>query len=179
MIHILTPYRTDKDLGKAYNDACALIPSGDWICLMDLDCMFLTPDAPAIMQQYVDLHPETGVFTAYCNRVSHLAGVQMLDGKPDNDDRMRVHIESAIKQRAIFPSITPILRGEISGYLMLFSKEIWENNKFDEGIGCLAVDTYWSRRIVKQGKSIMRMDAVYVWHTYRIWKEITDKTHLK
>lgn len=178
-MHILTPYRADKDLGKAYNDACALIPKGEWICLMDIDCMFLTPDAPEIIAKYIEMYPETGVFTAFCNRVSRLAGVQMLEGSPSEDDRMRIHIEKAMVQRAVFPSITPILRGEISGYIMVFNQKTWENNRFDEGIGCLAVDTYWSRRIIEQGKQIMRMDAVYVWHTYRIWKEITDKSHLK
>jgi len=175
MIHILTPYRTDKDLGKAYNDACSLVPDGDWICLMDIDCMFLTPDAPEIMQKYVEMYPETGCFTAYTNRISPLSFEQLWNKRVSEDGEIRHHIELAMNLRSNFPSVTPVLRGEISGYLMLFSKETWEKNKFDEGIGCLAVDTFWSRRV----QDIKRMDAVYVWHTYRIWKEMNDKTHLK
>lgn len=178
MIHILTPYRTDKDLGKAYNDACALIPKGDWICLMDIDCMFLTPDAPELMQKYVDKWPETGVFTALCNRVSPLSFEQLWGGKPSNDADMLHHIEIAQLLVSNNPTVKPLLRGEISGYLMLFSRETWEQNPFDEGIGCLAVDTFWSRRIVASGKDIKVMQNIYVWHTYRIWKSITDKTHL-
>jgi GT2 family glycosyltransferase len=179
MIHIITPFRGDKDLGKAYNDAINLIPDEDWICVMDIDAMFLTPDAPVMMQKYVDLHPETGVFTCFCNRVGSLAVEQVLGGRVSEESNMLFHIERAQVQRAVFPKVTPILRGEISGYLMLFSKETWKSNKFDEGIGCLAVDTYWSRRIIEQGKDIKRMDGIYIWHTYRLWKSITDKSHLK
>lgn len=179
MIHILEPYRTDKDLGKAYNDAISLIPDEDWVCVKDIDCMFLTPDAPAMMQKYVELHPNTGVFTCFCNRVSPLAYEQLLGGRVSEESNMLFHIEKAQAQRSIFPKITPILRGEISGYIMLFSKKTWLENKFDEGIGCLAVDTYWSRRIIEQGKSIVRMDGIYIWHTYRLWKAINDKEHLK
>lgn len=179
MIHIITPYREDKDLGKAYNRACELIPDGDWICLMDIDAMFLTPDAPAMMQRYVDLYPQTGVFTCLTNRVSHLAFEQLYEGHPSSEDSILVHIGIATRQRNLLPQSTIIRRGEISGYLILFSKETWQQNKFDEGIGCLAVDTFWSRRIIQMGKDIRRMDAIYIWHTYRLWKDIKDKEHLK
>jgi len=179
MIHILTPYREDKDLGRAYNEACVLIPDGDWICLMDIDTMFLTPDAPQMMAKYVELYPQTGVFTCFTNRISHLAHEQLLFNQVSDNDSILHHIEIATKQRNLLPQSTIIRRGEISGYLLLFNKETWKENKFDEGIGCLAVDTFWSRRIIRMGKDIRRMDAIYLWHSYRIWKTINDKTHLK
>lgn len=176
MLHIITPYRPDKDLGKAYNDAISLIPDGDFVCLMDIDAMFLTPDAPEMIEKYAEMHPDS-LLTCYCNRVSPLAHEQLLGGVSENSDILH-HIEKAQKQKLLFPRSTKIHRGEISGYLMVFKKDLWEQNKFDEGIGCLAVDTFWSRRFIVMGRDIIRMDAVYIWHTYRIWKDIKDKSHL-
>lgn len=145
---------------------------------MDIDCMFLTPDAPELMAKYVEKWPETGVFTALCNRVSALAFEQLFGIYPSENPDIVSHIHIARNLASRELEFKPLLRGEISGYLMLFSRETWENNPFDEGIGCLAVDTFWSRRIVASGKDIKVMQNIYVWHTYRIWKSITDKTHL-
>lgn len=177
MIHILTPYRADKNLGKAYNDAIALLPDDAMICLMDIDCMFLTPEQPAIIEDYLKQN-QNALFTCYTNRVSNLATVQILGGKASDNPNILDHI--AIAQDILkYTTSDPILRGEISGYLMAFHKKLWIDNKFDEGVGCLGVDTHWSRRVVKSGAPILRMNAIYVWHTYRLWKDIKDKEHLK
>ncbi len=53
MIHLVHPFRADKNLGKAYNEAFRNCPDGDWLCLMDWDVMLLTHDAVSIMQNTV------------------------------------------------------------------------------------------------------------------------------
>lgn len=38
MIHHITPYRLDKDLGAAYNEAFRYVGPNDWICFgVDID----------------------------------------------------------------------------------------------------------------------------------------------
>lgn len=177
MLHIITPYRTDKNLGKAYNDAIALLPGDCFVCLTDIDLLFLTPEQPAIIEGYCNRFPNA-LLTCFTNRVSNLAGVQMLGGSASDNPNILDHINIA-QQIKGDDTVTPILRGEISGYLMAFHKSLWDEIKFDEGIGCLAVDTYFSRKVVKSGRKILRMNGVYVWHTYRMWKDIKDKSHLK
>jgi len=46
MIHYLTPYSTDKNIGKAYNEAIGALVTApnDWVVVMDGDISFLTPE---------------------------------------------------------------------------------------------------------------------------------------
>lgn len=175
MITVCTPYSTEKNLGKAYNQAARDITT-DWICFIDHDVMFLTPDAIAIMHKYVKMYPDTGLFTCFTNRIHPLATDQLLDGVMDND-RVRHHQMIAHDRKAVFPSATEI-HHPISGFLMLFSKKTWEEIKFWETGQCLGVDNQFSADILNRGLPILRMDALYVWHSYRL-NDIKDKTHLK
>src|SRR5688572_16812150 len=115
MIHYLTPYRKDKDLGKAYNEAirdtdCIL---GDWICLMDIDVMFLTPDGPAIIEKYIDdlKMNDVGMLTCYTNRVG--SKEQLLAGKISGNTDILHHIRIA-EQRKAHSTLTE-LKDDISG----------------------------------------------------------------
>ncbi len=62
--------------------------------------------------------------------------------------------------------------------LMLLSKKAWKENPFTEDLKCLGVDSEISIRLREQGKTILRMDGLYVWHTYRLMNGIRDKQHL-
>ncbi len=69
MIHCVHPFRQDKNLGKAYNEAFKRCPDQDWLCLMDWDVMLLTHDAINIMTKYTEDYPDTGIFTCLTNRL--------------------------------------------------------------------------------------------------------------
>ncbi len=175
MIHVCTPYATDKNLGRAYNQAVRDC-SAEWICVIDHDVMFLTPDAITIMHKYVELYPTTGLFTCFTNRIHPLAKAQLLGDVSDNDS-VRFHQAIANNQKIEFPRITEISQ-PISGFLMLFSRKTWSRIKFRETGECLGVDNQFSGDILAAGLSILRMDALYVWHSYRL-DDIRDKSHLK
>lgn len=177
-IHILIPFATDKDLGKAYNEGCSLVPDGDWICLLDHDVMFLTPDSINIMYGYVERNPDAGLLTCYTNRI-HPISPQLLCGFGDvGGTNIIHHINVAEKQKQKLYNVTPLDKN-ISGFLMLFSKETWKQHPFKEGAGCLGIDTAFWQAIVGAGKKILRMDGLYVWHTYRLQNGINNKDHLK
>ena len=175
-VHILKPYDLNKNLGKAYNEAMSLIPDGDWACLMDLDTMFLTPDAGTILTNYVSKYPETGLFTCLTNRIHTLQRQQLLFSSPSEVDSIRYWIKEAerVKESAYY--VTTLHR-EISGFLMMISKETWNEVKFSEDGLCLGVDNDFSLSIIASGRDIKRMDGLLVWHTYRL-RDITDKSHL-
>lgn len=177
MIHILKPFRPDKNLGRAYNEAMQMIPDGEWACLCDLDTCFLSPDAGTVLHEYVKRFPDTGLFTCYTNRVHELAVEQLYAGRISDNLDMRHHHEIAEVQKKHLYSVTPIDH-PISGYLMMVKKEVWKETKFMEGHGCLGVDNFFSAAILAKGLKILRMDGLYLWHSYRIMNGVRNKTHL-
>lgn len=179
MIHCIHPYRIDKNLGKAYNDAFKNCPEEDWLCLMDWDVMFLLHDAIAVMEEYVTKYPGTGIFTCYTNRIHTGAKDQLWGGVVNTDADIKQHIGIAA-HAAIFGVLdeSAEIKHHISGMLMLISKKTWNEIKFSEDGKCLGVDNDFSDRVLAAGKKILRMNRIYVWHTYRLMQGMRDKSHL-
>jgi GT2 family glycosyltransferase len=176
-VHISIPYRLDKNLGKAYNQVMARIPEGDAACFIDYDVMLLTPDAGRILYEYANSQPES-LLTCFTNRISPLSRRQLLNGAVSGETDIKKHIALAEDQRKLLYQVTPIQR-DISGMLMVIPKSLWVEHPFDESQKCLGVDTYYGRRIREAGRKILRMNGLYVFHTYRLLTGITDKTHLQ
>lgn len=176
-IHVCTPFSREKNLGRAYNEAFARCPENDWLCLIDHDVMFLTPDAIKIMHEYIEAFPHAGLFTAFTNRIHQLAVNQLFLGSPSNDFDVKNWAYRAKMQAKTALKVTEI-KHPISGFLMLVSKRTWNEIKFMEIGECLGVDNYFSNAILKAGKQIYRMDRIIVWHSYRL-ENILDKSHLR
>jgi hypothetical protein len=175
MIHYTTPYRTDKDLGRAYNDSMRLCQHDyTHVCLMDGDVMFLTPNWGTIVEEYASEYPDA-VLTCRTNRIHHLSK-QLLPGRTD------ASIEGLITEATFINykrTVTPILPGEgMSGFLMVVPVLLWQQIPFKEGIGCLGVDSQFRIDVHNAGKQILIMDGLLVWHTYRLATGVNDKTHL-
>jgi len=177
-VHIIKPYDLDKDLGKVYNEEMSRIPEGDWACLMDLDTMFLSPDAGHILHGYAEKYSHAGLLTCYTNRIHPKAPDQLLDGVVSENLLLDYHMERAYHQKRLLFNATP-LNHEVSGFLMMVSKATWNEVKFKQGGKCLGVDNQYCWDLLAAKKSIYRMDALYVLHLYRLKNGITDKTHLK
>jgi len=177
-VRIVKPYSITKNLGQAYNEAMSRIPDGDWACLMDYDCMFLTPDCGQILHTYANKFQDAGLLTCYTNRIHPSATNQLLEGVFNENLSIDYHIALAERQKRNLYCATE-LKKEVSGFLMMIKKETWNEVKFREGIGCLGVDNHYCWDLMAKGKSIYRMDGLYVWHSYRIKNGITDKTHLR
>lgn len=178
-VHFMTPYRSDKNLGRAYNEAMSLIPDGDGACIRDIDTLFLTPDQPAIIEQYAKEYPGS-VLTCFVNRVSQLSRLQLLGETVSEDSDIRNHIKLAEQQQEkhrITRSVHEITR-DISGTLMVVPKSVWDKVPFPENGGCLGVDTLWNRQVRAVGVKILRMNSVYIWHTYRMSQGVANKKHL-
>ncbi len=91
---------------------------------------------------------------------------------------MEHHIRAAEAQTAELYKVTR-LRSHFSGFLMLLSRQLWDQVKFTEELACLGVDTDYRKRLERAGKQIWRMDGLYVWHSYRLLTGIKDKKHLQ
>lgn len=177
IVHDIIPFAQDKNLGRAYNKAMALIPEGDWACIRDADTLFLTSDAGNIIHEYATRFPAAGILTCWTNRISTLSD-QLYGGAINEDSDIRNHIVIAEKQKNHLYNIKPVER-VISGFLMMISKDTWKDNNFVENRKCLVVDNIFSRRILEKGKQILIMDGLYIWHSYRLINGIMDRSHLK
>lgn len=173
---IIKPYRQDKDLGKAYNETMQMIPENGHACLMDIDTMFLTPQQPGIILQYIEKYPNA-VLTCYTNRISPISK-QLYHGQVNNNPDVLVHINTATKMQ-LQPLKVRMIGNAISGFLMVIPKSVWNKFKFIEGIGCLGVDTWFSRECHRRRIPILLMETLYVFHIYRIENGIYDRSHLK
>lgn len=175
-IHVCTPFSLDKNLGEAYNEAFSRCPDDDWLCLIDYDVMFLTPNSIPIMYQYVMSYPHTGMFICRTNRINAYNNFQLAEGEPSENDSIRYWQQVAKEREKRVPETTNIV-DVVSGFLMLVSKKTWSQNKIFANGRCLGVDNDFSRKILNSGKKILCMEGLVVWHSYRL-NDIHDKSHL-
>ena len=177
-VHIIKPYALDMNLGKAYNDTISLFPDEDWICVCDYDTMFLTPNCGEILHNYAEMFPDFGVLTCWTNRIHGMSTHQLYGGKINEDDSIRNHIKVAEDVQNDLYTVTD-LGTEISGFLMMFSKQTWNKIKFKESGKALGVDNWFAWDLLAAGYKVGRMNGLYVWHTYRLKNGVLDKSHLQ
>lgn len=169
-IHYFTPYATDGNIGKAYNEACSLVSDPeDWIVIRDGDTMFLTPDWGKQIEANIKAHGEQyGLIGAVTNRIrsphQRPTHVDMF-----NEMDMKKHYEVALDlSRKQHLTITPT-QLEVAGFFMAFQKKTWDKVKFRENTRLF--DVHFSDDTAKIGvkKGILR--GLYILHSYRIWAE--------
>lgn len=183
MILDIIPYSTEKNLGKAYNEAMSLIHYGDHICFRDGDTCWLTPDYGVHLEEYVRLYPEA-VLTCWTNRINAKAEQQSDIGGVRNDTDFTTHLKYAEVIKNKLYQTTP-LHGFVSGFCMVVPKKIWLQHKFSEvqvysdrgPTNMLGVDNDFTNRIRAAGIPVLRMDGLYIWHTYRLLTN--SKEHLQ
>ncbi len=176
-IHYLQPFRSDKNLGRAYNDAMKLIPDEDHACLRDIDTLFLTPNTPNIIEQYVKSYPNA-LLISYTNRVSAINQTQLFNNEVSENTDILHHQNIAYQLEEMYRSSASIINKDISGFLMVLPKHVWLRYPFPETGKCIGIDTHYGRLLRRNGVHIYRMNSVYVFHTYRLRNGVKDKTHL-
>jgi len=164
-----TPYSTDRNLGRAYNEYMALIPEGDAACFMDGDAMYLIPDWGHVIENYANTYPNA-ILTCWINRIHELAKGQNAGGPVWVDECLR----DAVIRRELLYKATPIT-GSVSGTLLVIPKSIWQLYPFSEvntyrpgEPNLLGVDNEWTNRIRANGVQVLRMDGMLIYHQYRL-----------
>jgi GT2 family glycosyltransferase len=102
-------------------------------------------------------------------------GEQLTGARCSENDSIRNHIVIAKGVEVMLYDTTLLLK-PISGFLMVIRKSTWDRVKFDDG--CLGVDNKYHLKIVAAGMDVLRMNGIYVWHTYRLINGVRDKKHL-
>jgi GT2 family glycosyltransferase len=165
-IWCFVPYTNEKNLGKAYNEYCELVPNDDdWIVIKDGDVMFLTPDFFELITEHISEHPDTGIFTCLTNRIGTLS--QLYEGKISEIRDIGYHREIAMSIRN--NKTTTLTNYPVSSLVMCFKKNTWKDvGKFREDKKFLGVDYDFSHKILNNGLDIRIMNNIYVFHYYRL-----------
>lgn len=182
MIYYNIPFRSDKDLGKAYNDFMKLLPNDeDFACFVDADTIFTTLDYGVIIEQVVKENPEVGCFVSMTNRVNCMW--QVHPGVDPKNNDMEYHrkfgkqLQSILGTKCIDVTNKPH-DSVLSGFLILISKKVWKKIEgFKEGIGMLGVDNDLHYRIQTHGEKLFLMEGIYLYHWYR-YPDFKNISHL-
>ncbi len=165
MIYYITPYLTG-DIGKAINDAIAVLHEDSWVCLRDTDTMFLLPDQPSMLEDLVATNPPFDVIGASCNRLG--SSYQLLGGKIDDDPNILNHISHAKVARDYYgDEIEEVPQGTpLAGFFLLFRKSLWKEIPFEER--SIQFDIIFSNTLHERGKRLGLMRGMYLFHIYRL-----------
>ncbi|HEU0115895.1 MAG TPA: hypothetical protein VFQ80_14515, partial [Thermomicrobiales bacterium] len=158
----MTPYATDRNLGRAYNEAMDLLPEGAWGCFVDHDAMFTTRAWYGQILEAIAFKPDAGAFTGVTNRIA--APWQQV-GEPNNHSIVwhRAYGADRVKVRTLL-EIT-YTRG-FGGVCMVVNKEAWrEVGGFADGLLC--VDHSLHFRLQAAGRSVWLIEGLYLYHWRR------------
>jgi hypothetical protein len=176
-IYHITPYSNSKDIGAEYNHYMSILPDDGVAVIRDGDTMFLTPDWGSIIAGYVDRNPGV-VMVCRTNRIHTLSKEQRTEDPCwFNQPSIIEHIELAKIYSSQTLFTTPV-HGPLSGFLMVIPKSVWLKYPFKED-GLPGVDTDFFKRYREGGNVVLRMDGLFVFHIYRLGKDIKDTSHLK
>lgn len=179
MIFDITPYRRDKNIGKAYNERIEVLPDDAWIIVRDGDCMYLTPDYGSIIEKTIENHGEHyALFGALTNRLGmeRLCYLQRFNTDTDVKNHYPIAVELGGKEHVVPVNL-------VAGFFMMFKKSTWkEVGGFKEN--SIHADQEFSKSILAKGMKIGQIQGLYLFHSYRIWQDThagawKDVSHLK
>lgn len=178
MIQAFVPYHAGG-LKQAYKQCFDMLPNDeDWAVLCDRDILWFQPNFIEWIKDYIEAHPETGMFTAYASRCSY--EWQIRRGTKDTPD-MRYHMQQASEVQKLHPKVKPI-DGNVSGHVMVIKKAVWnqmwphlEVTPTIKNHDVLGVDTLMSKWMHANGYPIYLMRGIYVYHLFRLWSDNPNK----
>lgn len=176
VVHYISPYRTDKNIGKAINDAIRQLNAADedWICHLDQDALWLLPDSKKQLEEILAV---TGydILGPLTNRLG--SELQLSPCMYVETDIMK-HIQAAKDYAQINYGLTKsVTEGVLAAFCLCFQVSTWKSlGGFQEN--SLNFDWYFSEMAKKMGFKLGIMSGIYVFHLYRMGKNKDDYSHL-
>lgn len=158
----MTPYRDDRNLGRAYNDAVERLHDDDWCCLLDHDVHLLTLDWWRQLQEAIACRPDAGVFTCMTNRIA--APWQQFGPKECHDIGALQKI--ALERQRVRTLLDITETKGFGGCLMCFSKRAWRAvGGFVDGMFC--VDHNFLFALRRANYRAYLIEGLYIYHRRR------------
>jgi hypothetical protein len=144
----------------------------------DRDTMFLGDNYVQIIHDAIVDNPDAELMTCWTNRLKD--ETMCLDERRNNSPEIEDHYYISEMLEGEEKTYTELNQKYIAGMFWLFPRSTWENNKFDNlpilKRGGKSFDMRWTERI--HGKKIM-INRLYIYHYYRLHKNLGDFNHLK
>lgn len=176
-IWYVKPYSLAKNIAREYNKYCKAASDKDWICLMDGDTMFLNSDYGHIIAKYIKKYPECQFFIPTVNRVKNTR--QCYEGHISEDPNILNHRQIALNVAKTY-GIEEMPEGKtITMPCYIFSKKLWKKvGGFTERKRIAGVDWRFSKKAGVYSPCY-KMSGLYLFHYYRMDKDIKDLSHLE
>lgn len=166
-IYYSTPFRSDKNIGKANNYFISLLPDDSWVCITDGDALWLRPDWGKCIEEVIKEHGEEyALIGCVTNRLGGLH--QCYNNEFSQDMNMRNHYNIANELWDDNGAKVELTTG-IAGVCMIFKKITWKKvGGFKENI--ITADTEFNKAVKRIGGKIGLAKGLYMLHSYRIWE---------
>lgn len=173
-VYYSTPWRSDKNIGKANNDFISLLPDDAWVVIMDGDALWLRPDWGLCIEKVIMNAPdEYGLIGCVTNRLGGLH--QCYENRFSTDMDMFNHYEIANKLWEEEGTRIDPTSG-VAGVCMIFKKEIWRKaGGFKENT--ITADTDFNKSVIRLGYKIGLAKGLYMMHSYRVWEREHKAAH--
>jgi len=179
-IHYSTPFSTEKNIGKAYNEFMELVPDGDWVCLMDGDVLRLLPDWGSQIKNIIDRHGDDfKLISCMTNRLR--ADHQLYCNKFSNDGNITNHVEIAKQLHQRYYDQVEAT-SYVAGLCLIFNKDTWKSvGGFRENSILFDKEFNTDIRARFGGNPIGIAKGLYLFHLYRWGSKdpYNDTQHLK
>lgn len=165
-IHDISPFRSDKNIGRANNETISKFNDDDWIVLTDGDASWMLPNWGELVEKVINNNPEFDLIGCSTNRLGGL--LQLHNGTFDTQCIAYDNYDNAIEAWEKFGTfVEPI--GIIAGLCMIFKKSTWEKaGGFVEN--SRMADVSFCKAVKKSGGKIGIARGLYMMHNYRIWE---------
>lgn len=163
-VHWLSPYRQDKNIGLAINEAIKDLRTNenDWIVLTDYDVLFLLPESKSVI---IDILRDTeyDILGAVTNRIS--MPNQLIPGVFNEWDILK-HIGYARQILDAHGTKVRPVQDILAAFCLCFRVETWRKlGGFQEN--SIQFDIMFSLAAMRAKMKLGVMEGVYVFHLYR------------
>lgn len=182
MIHFVIPYSFEQRLFDAYNQEFNRLASpDDWLVICDGDVAFLNANFGHQIKDYIDMYPDTGLFTCYASR-SHYKYMIPKDGNDQSPDIIFHKKVANAHAQNLHLAVKPI-DGNITGHIMVIKKATWlkirnkvaARTRFET---IEAIDTAIGKVLHELNLPILLMRGIYVFHYCRLAEGYKFRAHL-
>lgn len=161
----------NKLYGKALNDHIKHLPDDSWIVVMDGDACFLTDDYGKVIEQAINDNPDADLMTCKTNR----AWGQGFENETDIVKIRQWAVNAS--QKKYYRKLKTVL----PAFFWLFPKKTWIKHPFDDKPILhkgSSFDARWCFQLIHSNANMVMIEHLYVFHYYRLHKDIKDKSHL-
>jgi GT2 family glycosyltransferase len=158
----MMPFDPGLNLGRAYNEAMALLPDEAWAVLLDHDMLFTTKDWYRQIAEAIRCQPTAGAFTVMTNRIA--APWQQI-GERENHD-LAYHYRFGLERTRVRTLLDITGTNGFGGVVIVVSKAAWQAvGGFADGLLC--VDHSLHFRLRAAGYRNWLIEGLYVYHRRR------------